>query len=167
MIRSVSVKSAVKDALEIFQFDQWLRFYYVEEKGEELWIKVPDDVLASIKEDRPELYRFVDLVNDAPTDYKRSQENVCSYVAARLDGQKYEATVLPQVFDNATFKVEMYLFNVWMKMHEVHLDEEVMDFAGWVEMYEGWTSMDEVVEYRQKLLDSGADPGDPACKTAQ
>ena len=167
MIRSVSVKSAVKDALEIFQFDQWLRFYYVEEKGEELWIKVPDDVLASIKEDRPELYRFVDLVNDAPTDYKRSQENVCSYVAARLDGQKYEATVLPQVFDNATFKVEMYLFNVWMKMHEAHLDEEVMDFAGWVEMYEGWTSMDEVVEYRQKLLDSGADPGDPACKTAQ
>ena len=167
MIRSVSVKSAVKDALEIFQFDQWLRFYYVVQQGEELRVQVPADVMADIKESHPPLYRFAELVNDAPTDYKRSQENVCSYVAARLDGQKYESTVLPQVFDDATFKVEMYVFNVWMKMHEAHLDEEPVDFSGWLEMYEGWNSMDEVAEYRQKLLSSGADPGEPACPTAQ
>lgn len=167
MIRSVSVKSAIKDALEIFQFDLWLRFYFVVEKGDELWIKIPDDVLAKIKVEHPTMYRLADMVNDAVMDYRISQDNVCSYVAARLDGQKYESTVLPQVFDNATFKIEMYIFNVWLKMHEPHLDEEYMDFSGWMEMYDGWNSMDEVKEYRAKLVESGTDPGTPECSTAQ
>ena len=167
MIRSVSVKNAVKDALEIFQFDQWIRFYFVEEKDEKLWIRIPEDILAGLKETHPSFHSFADLVNDAVTDYKRSQENVCSFVAARLDGQKYEATVLPQVFDDATFKVEMYMFNVWLKMHEAFLDEEYKDFEGWMEMFEGWNSMDEVKEYRAKLVKSGMDPQIPACDTTQ
>ena len=167
MIRSVSVKSAVKDALEIFQFDQWLRFYFVTEKDDKLWIDIPDEVLKELKEEKPYLHRFADMVNDAATDYRRSQDNVCSYVAVRLDGQKYEATVLPQVFDNATFKVEMYMFNVWMKMHETYLEEDYSNFDGWMEMFDGWNSMDEVKEYRSKLVKSGTDPQIPTCDTAQ
>jgi len=167
MIRSVSVKSAVRDSLEVFQFDQWLRFYFIKEKDDELRVEIPEDVMVAIKEKTPHLHRFADLVNNAATDYKRSQDNICSYIASRLDGEKYEATVLPQVFDNATFKVEMYIFNVWLKMHEPHLDEEYMDFEGWMEMYDGWNSLDEVKEYRNKLLESGTDPQTPACGTAQ
>ncbi len=130
-------------------------------------IEIPEDVLNQIHEDHPELHRLADLVNNAVTDYKRSQENVCAYVGARLDGQKYESTVLPQVFDNSTFKVEMYIFNVWLKMHEQHLDEEYMNFNGWLEMYDGWNSLDEVKEYRAKLVESGTDPGSPVCNTPQ
>ncbi|WP_319581768.1 hypothetical protein [uncultured Pseudodesulfovibrio sp.] len=167
MLRSVSVKSAIKDAVEIFQFDQWLRFYFVVEKDDKLWIEIPEDTLKKIEKDLPGLFPFAEMVNDAELDYQRSQDNVCTFVAARLDGQKYEASVLPQVFDDAKFKVEMYLFNVWLKMHEPHLDEELMDFNGWLEMYEGWNSMDEVKEYRTKLIESGMDPQTPACGTAQ
>lgn len=167
MIRSVSVKNAVKDTLEIFQFDQWIRFYFVKDKDGELWIEIPDDVLAAIKEYDSNLHRFADMVNNAVTDYRRSQDNVCSFVASRLDGQKYEKTVLPQVFDNSTFKVEMYIFNVWLKMHEQHLDEGYMSFQEWMEMYDGWNSLDEVQEYRAKLVESGTDPGTPECGTAQ
>jgi len=167
MIRSVSVKSAVKDALEVFQFDQWVRFYFIEEKGDELWVEIPEEILESIKEENIHLHRYADMVNNAPTDYQRSQENVCSYIAARLDGQKYERTVLPQVFDNATFKVEMYMFNLWIKMHETHLDEEYMEFPEWVEMFEEWKEMDEVKEYRAKLVGSGTDPQVPECSTQQ
>ncbi|MCJ2164457.1 MULTISPECIES: hypothetical protein [unclassified Pseudodesulfovibrio] len=167
MIRSVSIKNAVKDALEIFQFDQWIRFYFVTEKDDALWVEIPDAVMEALREDHPAFHSFADMVNNAITDYKRSQDNVCSFVAARLDGQKYEATVLPQVFDNATFKVEMYIFNVWLKMHESHLDEEYMDFNAWMEMYDGWNSLDEVKEYRTKLLESGTDPQIPTCGTAQ
>ncbi|BDQ34916.1 hypothetical protein [Pseudodesulfovibrio portus] len=167
MIRSVSVKNAVNDALEIFQFDQWLRFYFVKEKNGELWIEIPEEVLAELKVKFGPLHSYADMVNNAITDYKRSQENVCSFVAARLDGQKYEATVLPQVFDNATFKIEMYMFNVWLKMHEAILDEEYQGFESWTEMYEGWNSMEEVRTYRAKLVKSGMDPQIPACDTTQ
>lgn len=167
MIRSVSIKNAVQDTLEIFQFDQWLRFYFIKDKDGELWVEIPENILADIREYDPQLHRFADMVNNAVTDYKRSQENVCSYVAARLDGQKYETTVLPQVFDNATFKVEMYMYNVWLKMHESHLDEEFLDFEAWKEMYDGWNSMEEVQTYRTKLMESGTDPETPACSTAQ
>jgi len=167
MIRSVSIKNAVQDALEIFQFDQWIRFYFVKEKDETLIVEIPEDIIAVLKKDYPGLHGFADMVNNGVTDYKRSQDNVCSFIAARLDGQKYEASILPQVFDNATFKVEMYIFNVWLKMHESHLDEETLSYADWLEMYEGWNSMDEVKEYRTKLLESGTDPQQPACDTAQ
>jgi hypothetical protein len=34
-------------------------------------------------------------------------------------------------------------------------------------MYEGWNSLDEVREYRTKLLESGMDPQVPTCDTAQ
>ncbi|MUM77933.1 hypothetical protein GKC30_09835 [Pseudodesulfovibrio sp. F-1] len=167
MIRSVSVKSAIKDAVEIFQFDLWLRFHFVTEEDGQLWIRVPDQVMEQIDKDHPSLHRLADMVNNAPIDYKRAQENVCAYVGARLDGQKYEHTVLPQVFDSAAFKIEMYIFNLWMKMHEQHLDEEYTDFKGWLELYAGWNSLDEVKEYRAKLVDSGTDPGTPSCPTAQ
>jgi hypothetical protein len=167
MIRSVSVKSAVKDAVEIFQFDLWLRFYFVTKKNDELWIEIPDEVMAQVKEDHPALHRLADLVNDAVIDYKRAQENVCSYVGARLDGQKYEATVLPKVFDSSAFKVEMYIFNLWMKMHEKYLEEDYLNFNEWLEMYDGWNSLDEVKEYRAKLVESGTDPATPTCTTTQ
>ncbi|MEF2229382.1 MAG: hypothetical protein V3571_00480 [Pseudodesulfovibrio sp.] len=167
MIRSVSIKNAVKDTVEIFQFDQWLRFYFVVEDGENLKLRIPDEVMRYIDKEYPALHRLADTTNDTVIDYQRSQENVCAYVAARLDGQKYESTVLPQVFDNATFKIEMYVFNIWMKMHEAHLDEEYLPFGDWLEMYRGWNSLDEVKEYRRKLLENGTDPGVPTCETAQ
>ncbi len=167
MIKSVSVKNAIKDALEAFQFDQWVRFYFVTQKGEELWIEIPDEVMVELRKDKPHLYRFADLVNNGQTDYKRSQDNLCSYIASRLDGRKYEQTVLPQVFDNATFKLEMYVYNVWLKMHEKYLDEEYMNFDEWMEMYNGWYSLDEVQEYRAKLVKSGTDPATPTCSTEQ
>ncbi len=167
MIRSVSIKNAVKDTVEIFQFEQWVRFYFVVEKDDKLWIKIPDEVMADMKENNPAFHRFADTVNDAPVDYQRSQDNLCTYVAARLDGQKYETTVLPQVFDNATFKVEMYIFNVWLKMHEKHLDEAYLAFEEWMEMYKGWNDLDEVKEYRRKLVLNGTAPGVPTCDTTQ
>lgn len=167
MLRSVSVKNAIKDAIEIFQFDQWIRFYFVVEKDGQLHIEIPEDRIREIQENFPTLYPFADMINNSLLDYKRSQDNVCSFVASRLDGEKYDPTVLPQVFDDAQFKVEMYLFNVWQKMHEPHLDEAYMDFGGWKEMYEGWNSLDEVKEYRTKLLESGTDPQIPTCGTAQ
>jgi len=167
MIRSVSVKKAIKDAVEIFQFDQWLRFYFVVEKDDKLWIEIPEDKLKKIEEDLPGMFRFADMVNDAELDYRRSQDNLCTFVAAHLDGQRYDTSILPQVFDDARFKVEMYLFNVWLKMHEPHLDETFMEFGEWLEMYEGWNSMDEVKEYRSKLVKSGTDPQVPTCDTTQ
>ncbi|MDD3313136.1 hypothetical protein [Pseudodesulfovibrio sp.] len=167
MIKSVSIKNAVRDTVEIFQFDQWMRFYFVKGEGEDLRVEIPEDVMEQVKADHPALYRLADISNNGAIDYQRSQENVCSYVAAHLGGEKYDATVLPQVFDNAAFKIEMYIFNVWLKMHEAHLDEEYLDFGQWLEMYEGWNSLDEVKAYRKKLLENGTDPGMPACGTAQ
>jgi len=167
MIKSVSIKSAVRDTVEIFQFDQWMRFYFVKEEGESLKIEIPEKVMEQVKADFPALYRLADLNNHGVIDYQRSQENVCSYVASHLEGSKYDASILPQVFDNASFKIEMYIFNVWLKMHEPHLDEEYLDFGQWMEMYEGWNSLDEVKKYRKRLLENGTDPGMPACGTAQ
>ncbi|WP_419785511.1 hypothetical protein [Pseudodesulfovibrio sp.] len=167
MLKSVSIKSAVKDTIKIFQFDQWIRFYFVKQDGDDLRVEIPEEIMQQVEKDFPNLHGLADMMNNAPIDYQRSQENVCAHVAARLDGQKYDPTILPQVFDNATFKIEMYIFNVWLKMHEQHLDEEYMDFGQWLEMWEGWNSLDQVKEYRKKLIENGTDPNIPTCGTAQ
>ena len=167
MLKSVSVKSAIKDTVEIFQFDQWLRFYFLVEKDGDLWMSIPEDVLTEIKGKREGLAVLADTQNNVKIDYQRNQDAVCTHVAAHLDGQKYDGSILPRVFDHPDFKVEMYMFNVWLKMHEKFLDEGVHPFEEWIEMYQGWNAMDEVKEYRGKLIKSGQDPQSPNCKVTQ
>ncbi|WP_243545260.1 hypothetical protein [Pseudodesulfovibrio tunisiensis] len=167
MLKSVSVKSAVRDALEIFQFDQWLRFYFVKEKDGGLWMSVSEDALADIRDNHPRMVTLVEMLNESAIDYRTSQDTVCSFVGAELDGAKYDPAIMPKVFDHSDFKIEMYMFNLWTKMHEAYLDEEFKSFSEWKEWFGEWSDMAEIREYREKLVKSGQDPNIPSCSTPQ
>ncbi|KAB1442913.1 hypothetical protein [Pseudodesulfovibrio senegalensis] len=157
MIKSVSLKAAVRDTVRIFQFEQWIRFYYIKGEEENMSVEIPDDVLQRVEKEYPTLKSLAEtMVGDI--DYKKSHEIVCAHVASHMDGAKYDPTIMPKVFDSPQFKIEMYVFNMWMKMHEPYLDEEVMFFSDWEEMWEEWNKLDEVKQYREKLVSSGQTP---------
>lgn len=160
-----SFTNAVADIAEVFMFEQWLRHYFVVEKDGKLFIEIPQDDLKEIYAKHEHLGPLADMFNNAEISYEKCQATVCSFVGARYDGSKYGADVVARTLDSKTFKVEMYVFGVWMKGHEQYLDERRMPFEEWREMYAGWNSMDEVKEYRKKLMAGGGDPNQPSSKS--
>jgi hypothetical protein len=153
---------AVADIVEVFMFEQWLRHYYVVEKGGALRIEVSEADLKAIYEAEAHLAPLVDMLNNAEISPEKSQTTVGAFVGARYDGSKYGPGVVSSALNSKGFKVEMYVFGVWMKGHMAYLDERRMPFAEWREMYAGWNSLDQVKEYRRKLMAGGGDPDRPA-----
>ncbi|MDR3641087.1 MAG: hypothetical protein P4L39_07170 [Humidesulfovibrio sp.] len=154
--------NAVADIAEVFMFEQWLRHYYAVEKNGKVLLEVSEDDVKSIYENEAHLASLLDMVNNQEISYEKCQTTVCAFVGARYDGSKYGPEVIAKAMDSKAFKVELYVFGVWMKGHESYLDERKMPFAEWREMYAGWNSLDQVKEYRKKLMAGGGDPNRPA-----
>jgi len=154
--------NAVADIAEVFMFEQWLRHYYVVEKAGKLLLEVPEDDYKSIYENEAHLAPLLDMLNNTEISYEKCQDSVCSFVGVRYDGAKYGPEVVAKSLDSKAFKIEMYVFSVWLKGHEAYLDEGVLPFSEWREMYKGWNSLDQVKEYRKKLMAGGGDPNRPA-----
>lgn len=150
--------NATDDVAKVFMFEQWLRHYYVVEKGGKLFIEIPQEDLAEIHTKHEGLAGLADMLNNDEITYEKCQATVCAFVGARYDGSKYGPDVISRALDSKSFKIEMYVFGVWMKGHEAYLDASRLSFADWMEMYDGWKAMDQVKEYRRKLEAGGADP---------
>lgn len=157
--------AAVADIAEVFRFEQWLRHYYAVEKNGVLRLEVPEEDKKAIYADEQHLAPLLDMLNNTEINYQKCQTTVCAFVGARYDGSKYAPEIIARAMDSKAFKIEMYVFGVWMKGHESYLDERKMTFAEWREMYEGWNTMEQVKEYRSKLAAGGGDPDQPASKS--
>ena len=149
---------AVADIAQVFMFEQWLRHYFVVEKDGKLTIEIPEADLAEIHTKHEGLSGLADMFNHDEISYEKCQTMVCAFVGARFDGSKYAPEVVARTLDGKAFKIEMYIFGVWLKGHENYLDEATLPFAEWLELYEGWKALDQVKEYRRKLEAGGADP---------
>lgn len=158
--------SAVADIAQVFMFEQWLRHYFLVEKDGKLFIEIPQDDLTEIHSKHEGLGGLADMLNNDEISYEKCQATVCAYVGARFDGSKYAPDVVTRTLDGKAFKIEMYVFGVWLKGHESYLDAEKLPFAEWLEMYAGWKSLDQVKEYRRKLEAGGVDPNQPASTCA-
>lgn len=149
---------AVADIAQVFMFEQWLRHYFVVEKDGKLSMEIPEDDLAVIHAQHEGLAGLADMLNHDEITYEKCQATVCAFVGARFDGSKYGPEVIARTLDGKAFKIEMYVFGVWLKGHENYLDAGKLPFSEWVEMYAGWKAMDQVKEYRRKLEAGGTDP---------
>ena len=158
----------VRDVAEVFQFEHWIRFYFLEEREEgKLFVNIPEEVVQIIHANHAHLAGLVPLINQSEIDYAKSVATVSEYVASKLDGDKYEANSVGAVLDSKAFKVEMYVFNLWIKGHEEMLDEVVYGFDGWADMYREWKAQDEVKAYILKLHSSGTGALDLRSDTVQ
>lgn len=166
MIKSLSLKAAINDAVQVFQFDQWLRFHYIVEKEDgTLFVKVPEEVMQRIKSEYPRLHSLAEVMNDHAITQQSSHDTVCAHIASNLDGEKYDPSVVPRVFDSPQFKIDMYVFNIWVKMHESILEQEELFFSDWEQSFNEWKELDEVKDYLAKLRNT--DPESPSCETVQ
>lgn len=157
--------NAMKDIAEVFMFEQWLRHYFVVEKGDTLFLEIPQDDYQAIFAQEEHLAPLADMLNHTEISYEKCQVSVCAFVGTRYDGSKYGPDIVSRAMDSKAFKIEMYVFSVWLKGHETFLDERRMPFSEWREMYAEWNALQEVKEYRLKLQAGGGDPNVPPSKS--
>jgi len=131
-------QSAVEEVSKPFKFEHWLRFYFVHEDGEQLTIFLSPEHLQKLKEKYGQLARLAEDLNARVITPRLSQQIVARYIQETLDGTKYELGFIPRVLDSQEFNAEILGFNIWVSLHEDQLDEKVLDFDKWLEIYEQW-----------------------------
>jgi len=145
------IKNAVRDVLEAHMFEFWLRFYFLKEKGDKLFMEVPEEKVAEIREKYPRLVKLVEMMNSREVTVKSSHEDLCAFLGLEFDGQKYGPNVVSKAMDSKMFTFEHHLFNLWAQGHELLLDSEWFDFQDWKDMFEEWKTTPEVRKYMGTL----------------
>lgn len=144
-------EAAVERVIEVVMFENWLRFYFIEEDGSRLFIKLPDKSMEQIKKRYGPLHDLADRLNNRDLDHQTSMNEVCLFVAADFSARGLADDLPSRVFDSNAFMVEMQLFGSWVQSHEEKLDENFFDFGAWRQMYKEWRQSDTVREYSKKL----------------
>ena len=163
---SAEFVSAINTVSEVLMFENWLRFYFIAEEGDKLFIRVPESAEKRIREEYPHLFGLLELMNNKEITYETSRDAVCSFVASDVDGSRMKAGSSEKVFDSSLFQFEMQLFNIWVQSHEEQLDKNFMDLRKWQEMFAEWKRSDKVKEYVAELKDASTRTA-PDCDSVQ
>lgn len=144
----------LKKILEIFRFEHWVRFYYIKDTDGALSIEIPEKVMESLKKDHEILHDMAQIMNNRPIDMQASQENICGFIGSRVDFDCPDPEEIPKILDKKDFKLENYLFNLWVSSHEQLLDDEPLYYTQWDEKYNEWRKSDQVQSYVNDLTKS-------------
>ncbi|WP_244963587.1 hypothetical protein [Oceanidesulfovibrio marinus] len=146
-----TMQNAIQDISRLMQFENWIRFYFIREEDDTLYVRIPDEAVKRIEEEYPLYISIVEELNNKPIDYEKSMATLCKQVVTIFEGDKYPFGISGDVFDTKDFQAEMHLFNVWVQSHESQLDQAFMDFSTWQEIFGEWRQDDRVKEYFEKL----------------
>ena len=151
----------VKDIIRVFIFEHWARFYYAAQRDGKVFLEIPAELMAKLREKHPDLAPLLESANTKELSYESCQANVGSFVCSLLDGTKYPAGMVTKCLDSKDFRIELHLFNLWLQGHEGYLEQHSLTFEDWLEMFANWKLMDKVREFIAKLRQTPNSPGTP------
>lgn len=140
-------QQSVTQVLEAVMFENWLRFYFIEERPETvahdegetpLFLAVPEKGMARIKDLYPHLLPLAEEMNERLVDFETSRRAVCTFVLEHLDGASMPRDTAGAIFESATFQMRLQLFNTWLDLHEAQLDKDVLEFGAWRTLFAQW-----------------------------
>lgn len=136
---------ALQDILNVVIFENWLRFYFIEEQvnrdnPEELlfFIKIPAKSMIKIRELYPELSPLAEEMNNKPVNFQISRSSVLTYILNHLEGSKLSRGLAEKVISSKEFQVKLQLFNTWVQLYEEQLDHGFHPFQSWLTMFSEW-----------------------------
>lgn len=130
--------------LEAIIFENWLRFYFIEENpeqeckdGEEFYYKIPHDRLEAIKRLYPDKHALSESLNGKAINFQNSRNAIIQHLL--LDENGAPATEAPEeAFADADLDKRLHLFYVWLDLHEIQLDADFLEYGQWLELYRDW-----------------------------
>lgn len=150
-------QKAVADILEAVIFENWLRFYFIVEKGEDerLFLEIPEKSMDKIKNLYPQYLPLAEGLENREIDFQTSQKAVCTFVLDHLDGHVFPQNMAQIVLSSAAFQLQMQLFNAWVQMHEDQLDQGFLQFDQWLDLFNQWRNSPGAKELLKKLTPAG------------
>ncbi|MGN0008618.1 MAG: hypothetical protein ACI33N_03055 [Desulfovibrionaceae bacterium] len=156
---------ALQQVLEVVMFENWMRFYFISEKldaprGEDgeapLFIAIPDQGMARIRELYPHLAKLAEDMNGKQVDFAESQRAICTFLVEELEGKSIPSEMSRLVLDSQRFNMELQLFNTWVQAHEDQLDEGFNEFGMWRKLFAEWRNSESVVAWVKQLREQPA-----------
>lgn len=144
-------KNALNDMAKVFHFEYWLRYYFIEERENGLYINLTEEQLKQMQAQFPDYWDVVERMHGLPLSPELSQKAVVEFLQLNYEGKKYPANTVVKVLDSKDFSVEMYLFDTWVDLHEEQLMQKVYGFDYWMHIYDEWRNTDKAQQLIQSL----------------
>lgn len=144
--------TALNEISEVFHFEFWLRYYFVEERGDDLFIVITDEQMKKMQTQYPEYWELAERVKDQPLTPELSQMAVVEFLQLNLEGKKLSTNAVPKVLDSKDFSIEMYMFDTWVNLHEEQLSQKIFGFEYWMNAYGQWRGSEKALQMAQSLL---------------
>jgi hypothetical protein len=106
---TAEVEAAVGRVAEVIMFENWLRFYFITEEDDKLFIRLPEKSLEQIQQRYKSHYDLAVMLNNEEIDHQHSLKAVCLHVAGNFDGRPLSEHVVAGVFDSPKFQLELQL----------------------------------------------------------
>ena len=143
--------NALNDMAQVFHFEFWLRYYYIEEQDGGLFIKLTEEQEKQMQAKFPEYWELAESVLGRPLSPELSQQSVVEFLQVNFEGKKYPANTVLKVLDSKDFSVEMYLFDTWVDLHEEQLMQKIFGFVYWMHAYGEWKTTEKAQQLLQSL----------------
>ncbi len=132
----------------VFQFEYWLRFYFVEEEGKKLTFNFEEKFLDDLKESYGELAELALRLNGQYLSPELSRRVIVEFLQEHFEKPESKRDIVAPILDSSSFLKKIQLFNVWLNLFEEKLEEEVLPFEVWVANFHKWQES----EQAQKIL---------------
>jgi hypothetical protein len=132
------INAGALDVLEVFQFEYWLRFYFMMEEEGSFYVRLEDSLMERIEEQYPHLSGLAEKLNATHLTPEISQTLVGEFIFKNLEGKAARPGKVQDLLDSKEFNEELYLFNMWVNLHERQLDAKVLSFERWQELFQEW-----------------------------
>jgi len=129
---------SLKEISEVFKFELWLRFYFIEESNGKLSINLDDQVIEKMEGEYGHLARLASALKNTELNPEVCRKVIVEHLLDQFEGKKYEVGHIPKMLDKAIFKTEIQLFNAWTHIFEAQLDKTILSFDKWKELYDEW-----------------------------
>ena len=143
--------NAMSDMAQVFHFEFWLRYYFIQERDGNLFIELAEEQAKQMQTRFPDFWELVEGVQGRPLSPELSQQSVVEFLQVNFEGKKFPANTVLKVLDSKDFSVEMYLFNTWVDLHEDQLMQKIYGFDQWMSLYDEWKITDKAQQLSQSL----------------
>jgi hypothetical protein len=160
-----ATKKIVVDLSAVVKFEQWMRFYFIKKDGDDLIIAPEPDHMNRIKTLYAEYYELAEAMCLVKMTPQTSQRLILDFIREHFDGKEYKSTQIHKALDSKEFSTEMYLFNMWLELHDNQLSEQIIGYDEWIGLYESWKNSEQGQKVLLSMESGSTSGGDNASST--
>lgn len=139
------------EVAKVFHFEFWLRYYFIEERENELFIVITDEQIERMRKLFPNFVELAERMQGVALTPELSQMRVVEFLQLHYEGNRFPPNSISKILDSKDFSIEMYLFDMWLNVHEAQLSQKIYGFDQWMHFFEEWKQSPKAQQLMQSL----------------